>query len=72
MSNEADGWRLFGNIGGDMGHNIAVFVEGGLNAHIVQLFTKDSEKIQLFGCRGLALRLLVALGVHRYVAEKAF
>ena len=58
-------------IRGDAAHNVAVFIEFRLYSKVIQFLAKEFQEVQLLGCRGLALRLLVALGIDRHVPQES-
>ena len=70
MGDESYGRDFLSAVGRNLSHHIAVFIERGLDAEIIQLFAKEPQKIELLCRRGLGRALLVALGVHFDVPQK--
>ena len=68
VGDETHGGDFVVQVGGDGGHHVAVFVQADLHAEGRELVPEHLQKVPLAGGRGLALRLLVRLGVHADVS----
>jgi hypothetical protein len=71
MGNEADGRGGMVQIGWDRAHYIAVLVKAGLDSHGFEFIPEETQEIELFGRRRLALGIFVTLRVYGDITQES-